>query len=272
MNDIVKKVCMCGDPNVGKTSLVRRFVSGKYDEKYISTLGTAVSRKTVKTQKQSVTMMIWDISGQPEFKRIHNSAFKNSAGGIAVCDATRPETMEHLNDWIINLRSVAGKHVPIVILTNKTDLLGENPSYLEQIESLAEKHCCSLFETSAKTGTNVEDAFKVMANAITMNASGDATEVQSSGISEEPGDIFTSTEFLDYMTVRFCEILGDEEMGMHIIRKQVKDEGLDFRAFTESQARTLVLKLVPLMENLNGVEKSRQFHKDMIKSLERVRE
>ena len=111
MPEIVRKVCMCGDPNVGKTSLIRRFVHGKYDDEYISTLGTVVTKKSIETNpKGNLTMMIWDISGQNEFKRIHNSAFKNAKGGIAVCDITKPETAENLSDWIRTLRDISGEN------------------------------------------------------------------------------------------------------------------------------------------------------------------
>ena len=91
MQQKISKICIVGDPAVGKTSLIRRFVFDKYDDKYISTLGTKISKKDVlyNDKKIEMTMMIWDVIGQQSFKSIHKSAFKGAKGAFIVCDLTR---------------------------------------------------------------------------------------------------------------------------------------------------------------------------------------
>lgn len=168
MAELMRKVVLIGDPSVGKTSLVRRYVSGKYDDKYVSTLGTVVSKKTVQKPKSdsSMTMMIWDISGQPEFKRIHASAFKNASGGLAVCDITRMDTCEHLQGWISNFREVAGEDVPVQVLVNKCDLTEDNKQDLVRLNSMLKDVNGDIYLTSAKTGENVENAFRALGQKI----------------------------------------------------------------------------------------------------------
>jgi small GTP-binding protein len=268
MTDLIRKVCICGDPNVGKTSLVRRFVTGKYDEKYISTLGTVVSKKSVRASKgkDNVTMMLWDVSGQPEFKRIHASAFKNATGGLAVCDITRPDTTNHLKDWITDFKTHAGEDVPVTILANKCDLTEEaNKNLMENMEMCKELGA-SLFLTSAKTGENVEKAFKDLADRIVlMNNIGEGNTFDP-GLPEHFG---SASALFDYVVVKFCDALGDQELGMHMIRKQVSDKGINFRRVTKAQVEALIPELVDLLTQFRGRNAATDLKHHLIKAIDR---
>ena len=94
------KICLLGDAGVGKTSLIRRYVMDMFDDKYITTLGTKVSKRKLVIKKNDnefdLTFSIWDILGQEEFKNIQNMALKNSKGAIIVCDITRKKTLENI--------------------------------------------------------------------------------------------------------------------------------------------------------------------------------
>ena len=167
---IKKKMCLLGDPAVGKTSLIRRYVMDKYDDEYISTLGTKVTKKEVEIKDDfnfvqfNLTFMIWDVLGQKEFKRIHQAAFQGTKGALIVCDLSRADTIQALEEWASNLFAVAGK-VPVVFLGNKVDLV-ENPE-TAIIESMAQKYEAPHYLTSAKTGVNVDDAFMHLGDEIT---------------------------------------------------------------------------------------------------------
>ena len=93
------KICLVGDSAVGKTSLIRRYVMDIFDDKYLSTLGTKVSKKQViiKNEDREVafTFSIWDVLGQKDFKKIQNLAFRGSKGAMLVCDLTRKDTLEN---------------------------------------------------------------------------------------------------------------------------------------------------------------------------------
>ena len=83
------KVCLVGEKAVGKTSLIRRYVLNMFDDGYITTIGTKVSKKEVMVNDTiKVTMLIWDILGQDEFQFLHATYYQGSAGALIVCDGT----------------------------------------------------------------------------------------------------------------------------------------------------------------------------------------
>ncbi len=275
MAEIVKKVCICGDPHVGKTSLVKRFVTGKYDDKYISTLGTVISKKSIKTSraKANVTMMLWDISGQHEFRRIHAAAFRNAKAGFAVCDLTRPDTASNIEDWVYNFRKHAGEDKPVTVLANKHDLSEENKEIVNNIQESMKRLGVSFYLTSAKTGENVEEAFTQMANSLVSGGakkpSGSEEPQESSKTNGIPDQFENTGELLDYIMMRFCDALGDHEMGMHIVRKQVTKENIDFHNITQSQARKIVDELVPILGEFKGSEMARNLKHELNKACAR---
>jgi small GTP-binding protein len=271
MTEIIRKVCMCGDPGVGKTSLVRRFVIGKYDDGYISTLGTVVSKKTVNVESKgaNLTLMMWDISGQPEFKRIHNAAFRNSTGALAVCDVTRPETADNLKGWIDAIRGAAGDELPIVILMNKVDLV-EKPEDVEDILRRVADLNCTVYASSAKTGENVEDSFMVLSNAI-MERNDIGRKAVADAVNGIALDIENPSTMLDYMMDSFCRSLGDYELGMCIVRKQVKDLGVNFERPDKRGLNQLMDRLASLAAESKGPSAAGQFRQNMMKGLERVK-
>src|SRR6266536_64204 len=110
------KVCLVGEAAVGKTSLIRRFVLDNFDDKYIQTLGTKVSKKELTSAvpdssgELKIDMTIWDIMGQKGFRELLKEAYFYGARGIlAVCDVTRRKTLDDLDDWIEGVYSVTGK-------------------------------------------------------------------------------------------------------------------------------------------------------------------
>ncbi|OGS42837.1 MAG: hypothetical protein A3K67_03485 [Euryarchaeota archaeon RBG_16_62_10] len=150
------KICLLGDGAVGKTSLVRRYVFDVFDDKYLMSFGTKVSKKTLTFGEATVDLMIWDILGQKTYESLHQAYYKGAAGALAVCDFTRPETMRSLKTWVGSFRSIVGD-MPVLILGNKADL--DKAFTVSDLQAYAESIGCSALETSAKTGLNVERAF-----------------------------------------------------------------------------------------------------------------
>ncbi|MEW5937580.1 MAG: Rab family GTPase [Candidatus Thermoplasmatota archaeon] len=272
MAEIVRKVCLCGDSAVGKTSLIRRFVTNRYDENYISTLGTTVSKKTVSIPKKrsNVTMMIWDISGQDNFKHIHASAFSNAAGTLAVCDITKPETAEHLGEWISTFHRYAKNEAPVIVLANKFDLSEAKPKSATAVHNTLKRLGFQTLSTSAKTGYNVDAVFRVLAEVIAKDEP--AVTEESVKKIEMPENFPTPSALLDYLVVRFCESLGDQEMGMHMIRKQVADEGIDFRTATKEEVRRLIERFVSLAGGFKGEMDARALRAEFLKAYNRCGE
>lgn len=160
---IGRKICLLGDPAVGKTSLIKRFVYDRFDDKYISTMGTKVSRKEVRIGDKKIVLLIWDILGQKETK-MHKVYYKGTKGAILVADITRGETIEHIRTWYRDLCNAVGA-VPVVIAVNKIDLKDKWYRSPEDLKKDLVIYGRCIF-TSAKTGECVEDAFMHLAKAI----------------------------------------------------------------------------------------------------------
>jgi len=165
MKRLKSKVCLVGEKAVGKTSLVRRFVMNMFDEQYVTTIGTRVSKKEVHismpdlTQSVQVDLMIWDIMGEKGFRELLKDAYFYGANGIlAVADLTRRRTLDDLDDWIDSVEQVVGK-VPILIVVNKADLTSGAKFQERDVAQFAKAYGAEFFLTSAKTGDQVETAF-----------------------------------------------------------------------------------------------------------------
>ncbi|MGH8605890.1 MAG: Rab family GTPase, partial [Gammaproteobacteria bacterium] len=89
-----KKICMLGFFGVGKTSLVRRYVSSVYSDTYLTTVGVKIDKKTVTVREQTLNLLLWDIAGADDISALRTSYLRGAAGYLLVADGTRPETLE----------------------------------------------------------------------------------------------------------------------------------------------------------------------------------
>ncbi len=175
MTIITKKICLLGDFNVGKTSLVRRFVEGKFSDRYLSTVGVKVSRKSVNIRTElnlhQVNLLVWDLEGNTKFKSITPSYLKGASGSIIVADLTRSDTLKNLNQHIELFLKVNPAAI-IIIAMNKVDLLPEEKlnKLIENYSSNNYSQIVSIYKTSAKTGNNVAEMFDELAMAVTHSA------------------------------------------------------------------------------------------------------
>jgi small GTP-binding protein len=156
---------MLGEFAVGKTSLVKRFIFDRFDDKYISTIGVKVSRKSLVIPRGDevvdLNMMLWDLAGSEEFSSVRTSYLRGASGAILVCDLTRPDTLSALSQYVDDLRTV-NRHVQLVIAANKADLEAERELDDEQIAVIAASLGAPFFLTSAKTGFAVNDMFRTL--------------------------------------------------------------------------------------------------------------
>ena len=154
---IQKKVCMLGGFAVGKTSLVSRFVRSIFSDKYLTTVGVKIDKKTVKAGDREVTLVLWDINGQDEFQDVQESYLRGTSGYLLVVDGTRRQTLETASQLQQKAEAVAGQ-VPFVVVLNKSDLATEWQVDERGIVKLAEQGW-PIVRTSAKTGEGVEETF-----------------------------------------------------------------------------------------------------------------
>lgn len=163
MRMIQKKVCLLGDFAVGKTSLIRRFVEGRFDDKYLTTVGVVVSRKTVEYSDKTVNLLIWDLAGGRDFRQ--SGYLIGVAGALIVCDLTRVSTLSSYYENADQLRQF-NPEVKLVLLANKSDLIDERAIPEEQLITWARELESPLLLTSAKTGEQVDNAFRTLSDSL----------------------------------------------------------------------------------------------------------
>ncbi len=162
---IQKKVCLLGDFAVGKTSLVRRYVEGRFDDKYMSTIGVKISRKVVQRGTDSLNLLLWDLAGGDDFRSVGSSYLRGAAGALLVCDLTRADTLTVCINYIEQLRTLSPQAV-MVLAGNKADLKVERAINDLALKTVATSKNIPYLLTSAKTGGCVEEAFQLLAEQI----------------------------------------------------------------------------------------------------------
>jgi len=164
------KIAIIGDTGVGKTSLINQFVSRRFEKDYISTIGVNILLKDVELvideTSYSVQLMLWDIGGQEKYSTVRHMFYQGANACIIVFDITRPATFLVVPDFLQDLEEFLQRKIPLVILGNKLDLIDMRRVETENGEKLKETtNALAFFETSAKTGENVEQSFEIIAEA-----------------------------------------------------------------------------------------------------------
>mmetsp|Transcript_27722 Transcript_27722/g.44023 ORF Transcript_27722/g.44023 Transcript_27722/m.44023 type:complete len:208 (-) Transcript_27722:8-631(-) len=162
------KLMLLGDSAVGKSSLLVRFCEDSFpdDEKFFVTIGMDFKTKTIRRNGRNLRVDVWDTAGQEQFKSI-TPAFYRSAMGVLFCfDITEKTSFEHVEDWLASLAKYNGPDVPKVLVANKVDLHDRRIIDEAGAREFAEKHGMTVFETSAKTGVGVEEAFVHLAGIV----------------------------------------------------------------------------------------------------------
>jgi len=162
------KLALMGESGVGKTSLIRRFVLNEYQDTYLHTVGTQVSKVELEVPygadiEVQMDLSIFDIMGQHGFKDLFRETYYHGAQALmAVADLTRRESLYALNEWIPSALEIAGE-VPLYVVVNKKDLESRRAITDEEVRSLAESFRTPFVYASAQTGESVEDVFHALA-------------------------------------------------------------------------------------------------------------
>lgn len=163
MGSFKLKMLLLGDAAVGKTSLIKQYIKGSFAKDYKMTIGTDIFTKDVITDEHTITLSIWDIAGQDRFKFFRQSFYRGASGAMVVFDLTRYPTFNpNVVNWLKELWGFTGR-IPIVLIGNKVDLADLRNVREGDVQSFADKVPCTYIETSAKTGIQVDEAFKELA-------------------------------------------------------------------------------------------------------------
>ncbi|MFW9940929.1 MAG: Rab family GTPase [Candidatus Thorarchaeota archaeon] len=174
------KITVIGDGAVGKTSLIKKYTQGSFQENYIATLGTQFSKYEEVIDGEKVELYLWDIAGQDSFYALRQRFYTGSSGAIIVFSHApeQAESFNHVNKWLDDLKKHCGS-IPIVLFGNKIDLINDGglttdldaPRSDSNVEQFAKANkFVGYYKTSALTGQGVTDAFKALVRKLYMIA------------------------------------------------------------------------------------------------------
>ncbi len=159
----ILKLVLLGDTAVGKTSLVNQYIHSTFKEDYKSTLGVNIVKKTIKLEKikSKVRLILWDIAGQDKYEKSRRAYYEGCVGALLVYDMTRFSSFENIEiKWHKDFKEYLKKKGSYIMIGNKNDLDDERGVSKDDALDMAKRiKALDYIETSAKDGSNVEDAF-----------------------------------------------------------------------------------------------------------------
>lgn len=161
---VKKKICMVGYYAVGKTSLVRRFVDSIFSEKYLTTVGVQIDKKTIMLEDTQLDLVLWDIAGKDGVQTLEMMYMRGASGYVLVADGTRRMTLDQALLIREKIEKAIGRK-PFVLVINKADLVQEWDISEQAIDDLATSGLQAV-RTSAKTGEGVEEVFLTLAKRV----------------------------------------------------------------------------------------------------------
>ena len=162
------QLLIIGDSTVGKTSIITRFANGTFNSNYLATVGLDNFTKDEIIDNKTIRIKIWDTAGQERYKSLTKGFFRNAEGVMLVYDVTNSETYENLKYWMQSIKNNLGENmgeIPIIIIGNKIDCQEREVS-VEEAENFWKEQGFPYFETSAKTGENIENTIKFLVKKV----------------------------------------------------------------------------------------------------------
>ena len=166
------KVIVAGAKNVGKTSLIRRYATGKFDRSTLSTIGVDFETKKVLVDGNEILLNIWDFAGEKKFRLLLPSYVSGASGALILYDITNKESLDDLHDWVNVITSVPNYPKTKLLIEAKIDLEKQREVQHEDAKELFDKYKFQgdLYGVSSKTGENVENVFETLGREIIKNS------------------------------------------------------------------------------------------------------
>ncbi|XP_065913360.1 ras-related protein Rab-22A-like [Dysidea avara] len=153
------KLCVLGEAGVGKTCLVHRFVTEKFDERSIPTVGAAFMSKRVTIGDRNLLFHIWDTAGQEKYRGLAPMYYRGAAAVIVAYDITDERTFRSMQSWIDELHKLGPDNLTMAITGTKCDKEKEREVSFQEGQDFADKVDAIFLETSALSGTNISELF-----------------------------------------------------------------------------------------------------------------
>ena len=167
----IYKVITIGNPAVGKTSLIKKYVKHQIDNEYLPTVGASISKQPTVVNDNGaqvpIGLLIWDIAGQEQFHLLHKVYYKGSKGVVIVFDLTNPDSLASVKKWHDEIVANELGTIPCIMVGNKSDLSANIKITPDQIEQMkADTGIADYYETSALNGKNVVEFFTRLSERI----------------------------------------------------------------------------------------------------------
>ena len=153
------KYIIIGDSGVGKSNILLQYLQGKFNEEFQTTIGVEFGAKNLNLKDKIYRIQIWDTAGQEMFRSITRSYYKNSVCACVVYDITNRNSFDNIRSWIEDCKKHSPKTVFLVLIGNKNDLESSRKVSYDEGEDFAKKYGMLFYETSAKTGKNINEVF-----------------------------------------------------------------------------------------------------------------
>ncbi|KAA0197106.1 Rab protein 8 [Fasciolopsis buskii] len=164
--DYLFKLLLIGDSGVGKTCLLFRFSEDDFNSTFIATIGIDFKIRTIDIDGKKIKLQIWDTAGQERFRTITTAYYRGAMGIMLVYDVTNGKSFKNIHLWMRNIDQHANQDVEKMLLGNKCDATDLRQVTTEEGSQLASSFGIPFLETSAKSGANVDEAFKMLAKYI----------------------------------------------------------------------------------------------------------
>ena len=161
--DHIFKVLLLGNSDVGKSSLILRYVDQVWSDTFVPTIGVDFKVKTLEIDNKQIKMQIWDTAGQERFRNVISSYFRGSHGILLIYDITNRDSFKNLENWLTEIEKNASQNVLKILIGNKNDLVDDREIKTEEGQAFANRNGMQFIETSAKMNTNVTEAFEALA-------------------------------------------------------------------------------------------------------------
>ena len=177
--DYIFKVLLVGNSDVGKSSLILRYVDQIWNDVFVPTIGVDFKVKSLEIENKSIKLQIWDTAGQERFRNVISSYFKGAHGILLIFDITSRESFKELENWLGEVERNASPQILKILIGNKCDLVEERDISKDEGEAFAMRNGMQYIETSAKINTNVNEAFEALAKIMV-----EYSNKKNSGINE----------------------------------------------------------------------------------------
>jgi len=163
--DYLFKILIVGETGVGKSCLLLRYADNFFSQSYISTIGVDFKIKKLQLNDKMLKLQIWDTAGQERYRTIVASFYRGANGILLVFDVTDPNTFLNCKHWLSEIKKNTSEGTAIVLIGNKCDQENKRMVDSNEASSFATQNGLKYIETSAKEGTRVDDAFKLLCEA-----------------------------------------------------------------------------------------------------------